>query len=222
MLRIGDTITLEPINTTESATYRCRLVERIDQHLFIDYPVHEKTGKTTFFMNGTKLKVTFVGQDNSIYSFNTEIIGRTKKVIPMVVLSYPGDEKLSRIQRRQFVRIDASVDVAVHSNSQRFQPFVTVTTDISAGGSSIILPRPMDFQPDEELTTWFVLPMLSGENHYLKIASKLIRVIGAKKGERERASLQFVYPNHNDQQIITRFGFERQLSLRKKGIGDVE
>ncbi|MFC4324152.1 flagellar brake protein [Litchfieldia salsa] len=221
MLKIGETITLESLDDN-AHKYRCRLVESNGHQLYIDYPINELTGKSAFFMNGTRLKGSFVGQDNSIYLFDTEVVGRMIKEIPMVIISFPGYEKLKRIQRRQFVRIDVNVDVAVHSKQQRFSPFVTLSTDISAGGASIILPNKNQCQAGDELITWFALPMVSGENQFLKLESKLIRVLTDKETGRKRASLQFINPNNNEVQVVTKFCFEKQVSLRKKGIQDIE
>ncbi|MBD8070273.1 flagellar brake protein [Bacillus sp. PS06] len=222
MLRIGDSITLELINNDKRESFRCRLVEEMNHQLYIDYPINEQTGKSIFLINGTKLKASFVGQDNSVHLFETEVLGRTIKGIPMVIISFPGYKNVKRIQRRQFVRIDVSLDVAVHSKDQRFPPFVTLTTDLSAGGSSIILPRKYLCRPGDELETWFVLPMISGENQYLKLESKLIRVIEENGSHRSKASLQFINTNNNAIQLITKFCFEKQLSDRKKGIQDIE
>ncbi|WP_078546040.1 flagellar brake protein [Litchfieldia alkalitelluris] len=220
MLRIGDTITLETIDTLYSERYRCRLVETNQKKLYIDYPINEVTGKSTFFMRGTILKASFVGADNSVYSFNTEVIGRTMKEIPMVIIDFPSITGFTKIQRRQFVRIEVNVDVAVHSLLGKFSPFVTLSTDISAGGASIVIPKDVICQPGEELTTWFALP-ISGENHFLTLRSKLIRTIEGD-GDTRRASIQFVGISNHEMQTITKFCFERQLSHRKKGLQESE
>lgn len=90
MLKIGDTLMLEPKYSNSFETYKCRLVERIGNDLYIDYPVNTITKRTVFLLDGTQLKVTFVGADSSVYLFESEVMGRVKQKIPMLILSYPG------------------------------------------------------------------------------------------------------------------------------------
>ncbi|MFS0863535.1 flagellar brake protein [Fredinandcohnia sp. 179-A 10B2 NHS] len=218
MLKIGDTINLETLINPDGEKYRCRLVEKIDNKLYIDYPVNEKTGKTVFLINGTQLRAFFLGDSTSIYFFDTSVLGRVKQDIPMIVLDYPNDENLFRIQRRQFVRVETPVDVALHSLNGEFSPFVTITHDISAGGASIILPNGKIIEPRKDIKTVFVLPTLSDENLFMTFTSHVIRIVEGKNGERNKASIQFLDVTENDRQQLIKFCFERQLLLKRKGI----
>ncbi len=164
MINIGETIILEPKNSVDEK-YRCKLVEKNGEQLFIDYPVNMTTGKTVFLLDGTQLKATFVGKDNTIYLFETEVKGRTKQNIPMIVLSFPEEEDLVRIQRRQYVRVDTSVDVAIQPINGEFDPFVTVTSDISAGGAAIILPLKKSLEPETIFNCW-VEKEFRARNHF--------------------------------------------------------
>ncbi|MCA1030540.1 flagellar brake domain-containing protein [Bacillus timonensis] len=225
LLKIGDSITLEPMVNVDGETYRCKLVEIKNDRLYIDYPVNAKTGKSVFLMNGSVYRGSFLGQgkDSSIYLFDTYVIGREKQNIPVIVLSYPGEDHLTRIQRRQFVRVDTYTDVAIHPrNSSDFKPFVSTTKDISAGGASIILLENQTLPQEKEFDTVFVLQMLSGEYHYLSLSSKVIRVIDGKKGERKKVSIEFINIGENERQIIFKYCFDQQLSLRKKGLSPNE
>ena len=217
-MKIGDTITLEPKYNVEDESYRCRVVEKKANKIYIDYPINDKTGRTVFLIDGTQLKASFVGKDNTVYLFDTGVLGRYKQTIPMIILAYPGIENLIRVQRRQYVRIDTAIDVAVHSENKKFTPFVSVTNDISAGGSSIILPKNSNLSAGQSILTWFVIPLLSGEYQYLKLKSKVIRIVLGKNGERNKASLQFTEVNEIKRQHLIKFCFERQLIQRKKGV----
>ncbi|WP_338470113.1 flagellar brake protein [Niallia sp. XMNu-256] len=57
MLTIGDTLILEPRDNEHSEKYKCRLVEKSDGIIYIDYPINMKTNQTTFLVDGTQLKV---------------------------------------------------------------------------------------------------------------------------------------------------------------------
>lgn len=218
MLNIGETVTLEPINNVDGEKYRCRVVEKKGDKLYIDYPINEQTGRTVFLIDGTQLRASFVGKDNTVYLFETAVLGRYKQTIPMIILTYPGKDGLVRVQRRQYVRIDTAIDVAVHPLNKEFYPFVTVTSDISAGGALLILPNNSKVKPGILIHTWFVLPLLSGEYSYLKLTSKVIRIVPGENGERDKASLELVEIKEHERQLLIKFCFERQLLSRKKGL----
>jgi c-di-GMP-binding flagellar brake protein YcgR len=216
MINIGDTIILEPKHSSEDEKYRCKLVEKNGEQLYIDYPVSMKTAKTVFLLDGTQLKGSFVGKDNTVYLFETEVQGRVKQKIPMITLSYPGKDQLVRVQRRQYVRVDTSVDVAVHSAKGEFSPFVTVTSDISAGGAALILPLNSELKSGTIIDCWVVLPMQSGDYHYIMLRSRVIRVLPGQNGDRSKMPIEFINITESERQLLIRFSFERQLNLKRK------
>lgn len=217
MLKIGDSLTLELRYSDKQEKYRCKLVERKNQYLYIDYPIGMETNRTAFLLDGTQVKCSFVDQDGSVYLFETEVLGRVKENIPMLILMFPGEEQLIKIQRRQFVRIEISVDVAIHPVHQEFKPFTTVTDDISAGGAAILAPNNIDFKNGQELYCWIVLPMQNGEYHYFKFKSRMIRSKNLDETQ-NKVSLQFLETNSHERQILLRFCFDQQVSMRKKGL----
>ncbi|MBM6619887.1 flagellar brake protein [Bacillus suaedaesalsae] len=218
MINIGDTLILEPKYSSEHEKYKCKLVERNGEQLYIDYPVSINTGKTVFLLDGTQFKGSFVGKDNTVYLFETEVQGRTKQQIPMIAISYPGNENLIRVQRRQYVRVDTPVDVAVHPIEGQFSPFVTITSDISAGGAALILPPNVKLESDTIIDLWVVLPMQSGDYHNLVLRSRVIRVIPGQNGERDKMPIEFLSITESQRQLLIRFSFERQLNLKRKGL----
>ncbi|WP_428908954.1 flagellar brake protein [Niallia sp. Krafla_26] len=216
MLTIGETLILEPRDNEQSEKYRCRLVEKSENVIFIDYPINLKTNRTTFLVDGTQLKVSFVS-GNSAYLFNTEVLGRVLQGIPMIKLSFPGNQYVMKVQRRQFVRISTAVDVAIHSLQNEFPPFTTVTEDISAGGSLLFLNQDnINMKPGMIVMALFVLPMQDGEYHYLKLKSKVIRKLKHEEMGKTLFSLQFMNVSAIDRQTLLRFTFDRELALKKK------
>lgn len=217
MLKIGDTIILESRNEKEVHEYKSKVTEIFSDRIYIDYPVNKKTGKTVYLINGMQFKASFVGKDESLYLFDTEVTGKVREPIPMLVLSYPGDGKLVRIQRRQYVRVEANVDIAIHPLHGELLPFATITTDISAGGAAIVLPeRAAALLPGTVVEAWLVLHMKSGDYHYMKIPCKVIRVFQVEGSHVYKASLQFLEIEPKERVLLIRYSFERQLELRKK------
>ena len=218
MIQIGDIITLELRTSNEQEKFKCRLVDRSGDHFYIDYPINIKTNKTAFLLDGTKLTATFIGHDgSSIYSFESEIKGRIKRNIPMLVIEYPGDKNLLKIQRRRFVRIETAVDIAIHPLEYEFAPITAVTMDISAGGATVLTPNENGFKAGMTVRTWLVLIMQNGEYHYMKLQSRVVRIIPYSE-TRNKVSLQFVDAANQEKQMLLRLCFERQLENKKKGL----
>lgn len=217
MIHIGDILTLELESSDHTEKFKCRLVDQKDDQFYIDYPINLQTNRVAFLFDGTQLRVTFLGHDSSVYAFETEIIGRKRDKIPMLILKYPGNDHLIKIQRRQFVRIETAVDIAIHPLEFEFDPIITVTDDISAGGAAILVPKETQMKPGILVQSWFVLIMQSGDYQYMKLQSRIVRTVSFNE-TRNKVSLQFIDVSGRERQILLRFCFERQLEIKKKGI----
>ena len=215
MLKIGTVLTLEPVHGDKAEKYKCKVVEFTDSKLYIDYPIHMETEKTVFLIDGTQLKGSFVFNDTTVYSFETEVTGRKKSNIPMICLHYPRPDELVKVQRRQFVRVDTSVDAAIITPKASYP---TITMDLSAGGCAVKLLKNQSYEAGMEVEIILVLPMQTGEYNYLNVPGKVIRVWD--KGTGKIASLEFTELKELQQQNILRFCFEKQLALRNKGLID--
>ncbi|MFB9988555.1 flagellar brake protein [Bacillus benzoevorans] len=223
MLTIGNVLLLEPKNTVQAEKYKCRLVEQRGDMLYIDYPIKLSTNKTAFLLDGTQLKAVFV-HGHSAFSFDTEVTGRVKQSIPMMKLHFPGEEYVMKIQRRQFVRIDTAVDVAIHPLNEEFEPFTAVTDDFSAGGMLVHVRSDKGAKLDQgmDIKAVLVLPMQSGDYHYVQIHSKIVRILQDNKTGFSKYSLQFKEVAPRERQQLLRFTFERQLEMKKKGLDYLE
>jgi c-di-GMP-binding flagellar brake protein YcgR len=217
VLSIGDVIFLET-KTDNVERFKCKLVERKGNQLYIDYPTNASTGRTAYLMIGSELLVSFVNKDQQAFRFQTVVTGRVKDKIPMISLAYPGEDHVNRIQRREFVRIDVTLDVAVHPVNNEFQPFVAVTTDISAGGAAIILPKSTKLKQDQELIVWFSLPFQNEKIEYIKIKAKIVRFLSMENELFQKAPLQFLEIDEATRQTLLRYCFNQQIQLRRKGL----
>ncbi len=135
-IKIGTMLILEPTYTERVEKFRCKVVEQKDGVIYIDYPINTITKKTAFLIDGAQFRVTFNDESKQSFAFNTEVLGRKKGNIPMIMLSCPPDEEFIKIQRREFVRVETPVDVAVEYDNRFTQ---LVADDISAGGVLLAL-----------------------------------------------------------------------------------
>lgn len=213
VIKIGTKLSLKELGL-QSEEYYCKVVDIDDNYLIIDYPIHKQTAKTKFFQIGDTFKVDFVGDDEVVYQFQTKLAERIKLHAPVLALYKPDPEDIERIQRRRFVRVSATVDVAVHPESGDKEAFTTVTADISGGGLSIILPGDNLLEINELINVWLVLGMNSGEFHYIQTAAEVV-FLEMRDGIRT-ASIKFLELEPLDQQSIIGFCFEKQREMRKK------
>lgn len=212
MLKSGEQLYLEWVNEEGEVEKYKTVVASKDQNLFVEVPINEKTRKFGYFLLGTIFQATFY-LEGKVYHFETELLGRIRENIPLLILSYPGDDQLTVIQRRQHVRVDTSLDVAIHSTNKGFNPFTTITNDLSGGGCSAILPSTATLKEGSDVYLWMVLPMQSGRYQYAKITSRVIRII--EKDGRPLASFQFKDISSGDRMHIIRYCFQRDLYLKK-------
>lgn len=214
-LKVGYTITIRRRQTNVIEEYKSKILDMNQQAIFIDYPTDLKTNKTVFLPDRLLLDVFFVTDDDQAYSFQTEVIGREMSKIPKIKLKVPKEDNIIKVQRRQFVRIEKAVDVAVHPLKSEFASFTTITEDISAGGASILVPKQIPFEKDQVVSVWISLPMQNGQYHYLNLDSRIVRVMEKNK-MRNSVSLQFLDVKEKDVQKLIRFCFEAQVENKLK------
>ncbi|WP_458354953.1 flagellar brake protein [Peribacillus frigoritolerans] len=217
MFKIGDILMLEPKYTPQKEKFNCMVVEMGTGCFYTDFPIDAETGKIAFLMDGTQFKATFSNEEQAVYVFESEVLGKVKGRIPMMQLLLPEAETFVKIQRRQFVRLDVTLDTAIHPEHSEFTPFRALTEDISAGGASIRLLKGTAIQSVSQLYLWMALPLKSGEIHYLRLKSKVIRVTEKEHGNM-LLHVKFLEPTKNDVQTLMRFIFEKQVDLKKKGL----
>lgn len=218
LIQIGMSIFFEVTGNDERKQFRSKVINMVDGKLIVDIPVDVATNKSSHFYSGTLLYASFVGKDNAVYSFNSELL--EKKIennLPCFIIKDPGVEKYVRIQRRNYVRIETSLNIALHPINDEFAPFSASTFDISGGGAGVILPRGKVIPHHGELKCWIALNMESGEIHYLSALCKIVRVYQKSSDGLEQVSLQFKTIDEVERQKIIRYCFERQIvSARQK------
>lgn len=209
-LTLGTSISIDKDYTEQGEKFKSRVVDIGKDCVMIDYPTQIETGRTAFFIDGTQLLVSFVDELKMAYVFKTEVQGRLNRGIPMIQLLYPGDENLIKIQRREFVRVESPLDVAVDKDGAVHQ---LVAEDISAGGIALNLAN-IKFDEDDIVKLTIVLPFKNNLIKYVRVNARIIRIW--EKDNRRIASLQFDGIDSESRQQVLRLCFERQLKKRNE------
>ncbi len=214
-MKIGTILNLEyKLPGKEPEKYHCKIIDRTDNEFIIDYPVHTITKKTTFFSIGSSFTASYVGDENAIYQFPAKFKRKVILNIPGIAVSIPNKTEIIRIQRREFVRVDAAIDVAVHSKNRTFSPFTSVTSDISGGGLSIIVNEQSKFKLGEKLDIWLALPLIEGRIEYIHSTAQIIFI--QSKNKLNTISVKFLSLKQQEQQKMISYCFEKQREVRKK------
>ncbi|WP_077596479.1 flagellar brake protein [Oceanobacillus kimchii] len=218
MLQIGQKIQLEIKNSDRNKTdiYLCTIIDETEESYIINYPVHKETLKTTFFNVGTYFSAVYVGEDDAIYRFPTKITFRKKAKIPSLYITKPNEEQWSRIQRREYVRVDATIDIAVHSVLQQFEPFTTTTLDISGGGVAILAPKEVELVLSEMVDIWMPLERKYQNKIHYAYAQAEIVTIRELNIRMNVVSLHFHSITQKDRQEIIRYCFDKEREKRLK------
>lgn len=212
MLSFGDALYLEWVNEKGEIERYKTVVSSKDERIYVEIPINVKTNKYGFFIQGTLFQASYYDA-GKVFHFETEILGRMRENVPLLILSYPGDEQLTIIQRRKHVRVETNLSVAIHSPNQKFNPFTTTLNDLSGGGCSVHLPDGHHPQEGSDVYLWIVLLMQSGRYHYFKILSRFIRTI--KSESSTIGSFEFKNIESATQMHIIRYCFQRDLYLKK-------
>ncbi|MEB2301041.1 flagellar brake domain-containing protein [Lysinibacillus xylanilyticus] len=212
-IKIGTQLELEPTYTESVEKFRCKVVEQTENIIYIDYPINVATKKTAFLIDGSEFRATFRTEDKQSFAFSTEVIGRKAGHIPMIMLHCPKEDDFIKIQRREYVRVETPVDVAIQFKDYKYQ---LVTMDVSAGGLAVILKGAISFQAGDEVRLTIVLPYANGDVKYVITDAMVARIF--EKDDKKIATIQLTDTDDVDQQHIVRFCFERQLVNRRKEI----
>lgn len=212
MMNIGDTLVIK-LSTSDNL-YRCKIIDFIDDLIAIDQPINIQTNKSIMLPKGASLIVNYV-EDGYIFEFSTTIERRTTINIPAILIRRPSQDDIRRIQRREFVRVQTDVDIAVHCPNKTFTPFTTVTGDISGGGALIIIPPiKVNLRPKQKVELFFVLRYDDEPYKYIHTTAEivLVRQINAVK----TFSVKFLLPSERMREQIINYCFYVQRKRQKE------
>jgi c-di-GMP-binding flagellar brake protein YcgR len=161
---------------------------------------------------GTRISVQ-LPQADGIRSFDAEVRRRAERPSPSLHLTWP--EKIERIQRRNYVRVDVMVRVVVTPEDRPNRPLSGSTTNLSAGGARIVLPELLT--AGTVLTVHLHLPDAG-------VRECTARVIRSGETEGARAALaywsavEFVKITENVRKDITKYVFDIQREQLRRGL----
>lgn len=217
--QVGQVIWLRP-NVSDgklnSRTYKSRIADVDGSTVAMEVPLDERTGSLGYFSKGSNWLVWYFGSDGSRFEFATEVLGKRNDNIPLILIRLPEKKHITRTQRRNFVRVDVNVDIAIQlEDGIRNYHFLTHTRDLSGGGLAITCSREYRLTVGDRLKLWMALPMRSGTLEHVAVLGECTRVEQEDPTSRQFASIKFVEISESERAKIIRFCFERQLEKHR-------
>lgn len=211
-LQINARIELEVDDPDYAGKYFSRIMDISRKEIKIMAPSVQ--GTVLPIPTRTRVRITFVGE-RALYSFNTIIVSRFNDPISGFTLKVPN--KLRRIQRREFVRLEVKIQNRyrvvneVNLLEEDSRPYNQgYIFDISGGG--------VRFYSDEEIEVDSYLEMLldiepiNTEN----LVGKVVRCIEREEGGYE-IGVAFLELTPSTQDQIISWIFDKERELRRKG-----
>ena len=202
-------------NETEQIAYRSKIIDLNEKELIIDYPVNIDEYLELPITANCVVGIEYVTNGN-VYTFLAKVIRIINSPVTAFAIGIPKNDHIKKIQRREYVRINTDVNVAVHNISSTFQPFITVTRDISGGGVAIIIPRNIILVEGEMVQLYLVLKSTYSDFEYVTTKGEIIRT--TIENHVRTTSLKFHFYNENDRQKIIKYCFEIQREKLKRQI----
>jgi len=204
MMEIGDLVML---SNSEDRQGRSKVTAVTNRLIWIEAPSEVATLKTFILSEQEEVSFYFFKEKGKLFGFDTVVVERQNDPLrgQRYALKRPKDDQIERIQRRQFVRVPQILDVAVHPHKTQFDPFTTVTLDLSAGGMK-----------DEEVEMTFILPTGEGVSSTLDVVAELVRI--DRREERYELAFQFTMIPDRSRELVLRHCYQMQMKSSRRGM----
>lgn len=126
------------------------------------------------------------------------------------ILRRPLDNELTITPRRQYLRVKASIEVAVKQGEHRF---TAMTSEVSAGNLVLLLEKGHQLRSGDELECWLLIHMKNGAIEHVPLEAVVLHA-GDGKQESPRCRIEYTLLAEPDRQKLIRYCFERQFDFR--------
>lgn len=193
--------------------YKTRVADLSEHYISIEIPISEQTGRFKKLYVGDELSVYYVAEGGIKNYFNSYVLGFKEDVVRLVVIKRPADEEISRVQRRNFLRVPAELEMAIKMESGL--QFVARTEDVGGGGISFLCDGKLGIKAGEKAECWLLIQYKNGSVDHVPFKAELVRSKTLESG-RQLIMIKFSEILDGERQKIIRYCFERQLDFRNR------
>lgn len=151
----------------ENRTYVSTVAEVRNEELLITYPIGD--GEVKIISLNTPIDISFISNGNR-FRFHSQIIGRTKDVIPLYRIQKPKEDEIVKVQNRDNFRVQANLKVRIKQRD-----FTTI--NISGGGILFRCPSDFELEEGEKVSGSLFIPTSSNKViESIQFEAKVVRV----------------------------------------------
>lgn len=193
--------------------YKSRIADEEEDVLFIEYPINEKTGGFKRLFLGDELSIYFMDDGGMKYYFDTHVVGFKEDSVRLIKILKPDAQRLMKVQRRNFLRVPAELEIAVKMSDH--DRFVCYTDDVGGGGISFLCDKKWAVEAGQLLDCWLLLTYKTGSIEHVSFNAEIVRVNTLESG-RKQVMIKFINITDGERQKIIRYCFEKQLEYRNR------
>jgi c-di-GMP-binding flagellar brake protein YcgR len=193
--------------------YKSRISDITADTIVMEVPLNEKSGRLKRLYMGDEINAYYISGDGVKNYFNTSVTGFFEDVIRLVAIKKPVPELITQVQRRNFLRVPAELEIAVKFSDQL--QFVALTEDVGGGGVSFICEGYIPLIINYIISCWLLISYKNGTVEHVPFKGELVRVKQLETGK-QLSMLRFTEITDRDRQKIIRYCFERQMDFRKR------
>ncbi|GIP20134.1 flagellar protein [Paenibacillus sp. J22TS3] len=201
------------LDKEEKVEYKSRISEIEEDSFLIEVPINVEGGGLKKLYMGDELSIYFMTEEGVKNYFNTYVLGFVNENIRLVRIRKPDPESITKIQRRNFLRVTADLEVAVRT--QQNVRFVARTEDIGGGGFSFYCEPQYTLLEGDILHCWLLLPYKNGAIEHVPMEAQIVRKKKLDTG-RTLVMLKFESISDMERQKLIRYCFERQFDFRNR------
>lgn len=199
-------------NRASGEILRSRVADVDDEHLYIEIPLDENSRRLYKSQIGERFVIFYMTQDGMKNFFETTVTGFRKEVVGLVALRKPDPEQIAKEQRRNYLRVEANLELAVNVPGK--MKFLTLTEDIGGGGISFLCDKKRSIDVGEKLDCWLLINYRNGSLAHAHFEAEVVRMVSISD-KKNLLMLRINQIAEVEQQKIIRYCFERQLDMRR-------
>jgi c-di-GMP-binding flagellar brake protein YcgR len=201
-LWVNQTLILE---SEDTATFFTRIIHIAENTISVEYPVN----KDHVPMNqpGEKqVSVYFYNDSKEKYMFHTILKYENKKI----VFSKPDADSIRKVQKRQYLRVPASLSFWLETDSGDKRGFKT--DDVSGGGLSYICLKTDTFKVSDTVAGGINLDTKYEKTRIL-FKAKIVNV-RIDSNDNRRIAVEFIEMKDSQRSKIVQYCLNRQIEIR--------
>ncbi|MDF2961051.1 MAG: glycosyl transferase, partial [Paenibacillus sp.] len=93
--------------------FKSRIADVTTGYISMEIPLNEKTGRLKRLYAGDEMSAYFITDGGVKNYFTTSVLGFSDDVIRLVLIKKPEPDAITKVQRRNFLRVPAELEMAV-------------------------------------------------------------------------------------------------------------